>query len=583
VPVKLDDMGHWAARLDIPAEKIGSPFSGAGKVGHLINLSETQSQEMRSLVRIGRKRALNNIDGALKALNRKNTEKVDAAMDLFFGRHNDVVKDVYRHSLNENKKFLNNLDTINDIAYKAGYFKNKQVLMRTQVNAASTNWKDGPPPVTVSVDALADISLRKRFTLSEFENYLGCALIHESYHAIAPEANDFRYPVIRDGSLDISPLIMLREPWLFGDNVQEIMKRYGLSRDELMDGRERSFRRAIYNADNLAFLTVLLSNLDDRSPWYGNFITEYNKFIVDNSLPLEWRFKDHNKGGPIRLKTRTAIGQLFGRDTTPLIQNGLLYRTSSSQIPVNFDALTSDLPKAERFSLESGKFSDFLDTWLGGSTTSLKNDVWSGTWGREHFLDNDFSVIEIRGEKSETAAIRINLNGLEEGRPLIISGGELGGSTIAFASSEDGFLYVFHAGYKAGDPNWQPSQQGVAGIYQAYRSMGGKAIPGLKISDAGALVNEGGDSLGHRALRDILGGYKQSFVAYSGQLPDSFPGHVSAETTAKWVDYAQLPQGKGCVYALLQKQDGKVQIDIYAKEAPPVQASSGPKPKKPGT
>ncbi|MEZ0604392.1 cytotoxic necrotizing factor Rho-activating domain-containing protein [Paraburkholderia sp. IW21] len=582
VPVKLDDTGHWVTHLDIPIEKGGSPFSGAGKVSHLINLSETQSQEMRSLVRRGRKQALNNIDGALKALGRKNTEKVDAAMDIFFGRHNDVVKEVYRFSLNEIQKFLNELDIINDISYKAGYFDPKQILMRTKVNSALTNWKDGLPPITVSVDALADVSLRKRFTLSEFENFLGCTLIHESYHAVSSTAYDFAYPIIRDGSLDISPLIILRDPWLFGDDVHEIMKEHDLSRDELMDRRERSFRRAFYNADNLAFLTVLLSNLDDRSPWYRNFIPEYNKLIADNNLPLEWKFKGHNKGGPIRLKTRTAIGQLVGRDMTPLIQNGLLYKTSSSRIPVNFDALTPGLPKAEKFSLENGKFSDFLDTWQGGSTTSLKCDVWSGTWGREHFLDNDFSVIEIRGEKSETAAIRINLNDLEEDHPLIISGGELGGSTIAFASSEDGFLYVFHAGHKAGDPNWQPSQQGVAGIYQAYRSMGGKAIPGLKISDAGVLVNEGGDSLGHRALREILGGYKQSFVAYSGQLSDSSPGSVSAGATAKWVDYAQLPQGKGRAYALVQKQNGEVQIDFYAKEAPPVQASSGAKPKKPG-
>ncbi|MFM0738548.1 cytotoxic necrotizing factor Rho-activating domain-containing protein [Paraburkholderia xenovorans] len=282
------------------------------------------------------------------------------------------------------------------------------------------------------------------------------------------------------------------------------------------------------------------------------------------------------------MKSRTAIAQIISADDQPLSLNGLLYRTSSGAIPVNFEVTTTSSQNPEEFSLDNPKFLEFIDTWNGRKTTSQKNNMWLGSWGSEHFLNDDFSIIEIRGEKSAVSAIRIDLREVMEGRPVIISGGELQGSTIVFALSGEGpksYLYAFHAGYDASNPNWQPSQQGVAGIYQAHLSMGGEPIEDIQISDTGILVDEKGVVPGNRALGKMLGKYRQGFVAYSGGLRGSSPADIATNAAVEWVDYsANLAQGRGQAYALAVQLDGEGHIKLSAKAAPPPQ-SAGRAPK----
>ena len=95
----------------------------------------------------------------------------------------------------------------------------------------------------------------------------------------------------------------------------------------------------------------------------------------------------------------------------PLIEKGLLYRISSSDIGICFDALRYDsavgyMVSAPEFILASSKtpdgiFFDVLDTWKGGDVTSrAKNGPVLGYWGGKNFLSDDVNIIEVSNGNS---------------------------------------------------------------------------------------------------------------------------------------------------------------------------------------
>ncbi|MGF6902428.1 cytotoxic necrotizing factor Rho-activating domain-containing protein [Paraburkholderia sp. GAS348] len=567
-----------------------APVSG-GKASHLIDLTRVQSEPIYKIVSSARKRALNSLDNALKALtDGKDAQKVDEALDIFLGRHTDVVKERLREELAKIKTFLSKLDVGGDVSYQAGYLDNQpKILMLTRAAAALGDWKNELPPITIYVDAVVDASLRKSFTQSEFKNYLATVLIHEAYHAVKRNTPDCKYAKISGNSVDIADIVALPEPQLRGENAQEIMREFGLSPSELHDLLEAANKATLKNPDNLAYLTASLDYIRTRHSDHDRFITDYRRWKIDRDSPLEWQFKDHQKkGGPIQL-THTDIGDLVQGDIKPLARNGLLYRKSSSEIRLGFDATRFDshtIEMKKEFSLADSKFSDVLDTWKGGDTTSQgRDDVWSGTWGKDNLLNDDISIVELTSGKSGTAAIRIKLEDVKEGYPVVVSGGELSGSTIVFGVDEQ-YFYAFHAGQKTDDQKWRPDQEGAAGIYQAYLALNGEVIPSLGISEDMALVNEHNELAGNRGIVDILEKYESGFFAFSGKSAGSPPGEMNAEKPIEWLDYAPAATDsaveKGRAYALLARCDGDLKITAYAEGASSMHLGRGARQKTPG-
>ncbi|NMM03780.1 hypothetical protein HHL24_38645 [Paraburkholderia sp. RP-4-7] len=568
---------------------LGAPIGGI-KASHLAGLTQVQIEPLCKFVTSSRKRALDSLDNALKALSqKKESQKINEALDIFLGRHTDAVKENIRNELEKIRSFLNQLTVGDDISYQAGYLANQpKILMVTRAAAALRDWKNEFPPITIYVDAVIDASLRKSFTQSEFKDYLATVLIHEAYHAVKRDTPDFKYAKIFGDSLDIADIVALPEPQFRGENVQEIMREFGLSPSELNDSLERANKAALQNPDNLAYLTVLLDYVRTHHSGHNKFITDYSRWKIDRNSPLEWQFKGHQKkSGPIQL-AHTDIGALVRGDVEPLARNGLLNRKSSSEIGLGFDAARFDSHSIgiEKFSLADGKFADVVDTWKGGDTTSLgKDEVWAGTWGKDNLLNDDISIIELAGGKSGTAAIRIKLDDLREGYPVIVSAGELSGSTVAFGVDEQ-YFYAFHAGQKSGDQEWHTDQQGAASIYRAYLSLNGEEIPSLRISEDMVLVNERNELAGNSGIVDILEKYESGFFAFSGKSAASPPAETDTEKPIRWLDYAPTTTDsaaeKGCAYALLVRRDGNLKITAHAASAASTQPRGGARPKTPG-
>ncbi|CAE6832828.1 hypothetical protein R70006_06739 [Paraburkholderia domus] len=301
------------------------------------------------------------------------------------------------------------------------------------------------------------------------------------------------------------------------------------------------------------------------------------------------RWVVHN-GSPTQRKVMSPVPEnkkmerLKRGDVQPLMGSGLLFGEMPDSPGIDFDFVRSDsiietaALSPQKFSMAEidkadGRLRGAIEVWGGGHVTSKsRNGPVMGLWGDKNLLDDNVKIIEISNGQSGTVGVRILLEEIQEGHPIIISAGELSGCTMIYAVDAD-YFYAFHFGQKAGDSDWLTSRDGAASFYKAHLSLGGKPFTGLRINN-GILTDDHGAPLrGNDALVDILSNYHKSTINYFGKYA---PDGTSTRTTkvksnVNQFDYNRIdPVSRdprvGIAYALLTKDRGKVKVSTYSED-----------------
>jgi hypothetical protein len=255
--------------------------------------------------------------------------------------------------------------------------------------------------------------------------------------------------------------------------------------------------------------------------------------------------------------------------------------TSNPGIDFNFvrsDAVvdTADLPPQKftisEISEEDGRLHGLVGISEGDRADSVsKNGPVMGLWGAGNSLDGNVVVIEVSNGQSGTIGVSIPLDQLPEGKPFIISAGELSGCTTAYAVDGNNF-YAYHAGQKSGDSGWLTSREGAASLYRAHLAFTGRTVSDFEVKDNRLVDRNGAAVHGNDALVEILSTYDRGTLNYFGKLaPDgALTNPTKNKNNVKQFDYNGAAgadgQRLGAAYALLVKDKGKVKVMTYSED-----------------
>ncbi|PQQ23947.1 cytotoxic necrotizing factor Rho-activating domain-containing protein [Photorhabdus hindustanensis] len=583
IPVKRDNNGLWIKHSDVGLRG-GGARSSKSAPKHMQNIEKSQAENIRNLISEARSRAIIILKDSINKIenNKPETiEKVNNAFDIFLGDHSERIKKNIIEKLKYQASFLEKFSQNDHIVYSGGYDSNKpiMILQTTENSAASSSFQKGEPILTVYADALVDGNERLRYSDDEYKNFISTALIHESYHAINTYTPDIAYPRVEDFSLDISSIAKLSEPKLRGREYNEIMLKEGLTKEELSTKLEFSNKRVLENPDNISYMITLISYIDNNDSLYQKFINDHGKWKENTESPLLWNFGKNIEGKPLVLKN-TDLGELRHGNIAPLIEKGLLSGNKIHDIKLKFDYIRNDkvvsaMETANSFSMnditdDKGNLHGVLSTWKGKDVSSRSSSgPIMGDWGEKYKLNDNISVMDIANGESGTVGIKIPFNEIKEGKPIIISAGELSGCTMIYAVDKD-YFYAYHAGQQPGDNNWLTSREGVESIYKSHVALTNKELAEIK----NILANtDNGKVLGNNQLIDIFSSYDSSMVTYFGK-ETSVSGNTRITTANEKVnlfDYNQIKDSSnnprlGLAYALITKDAGKIKIKAYSED-----------------
>ncbi|WP_261423025.1 cytotoxic necrotizing factor Rho-activating domain-containing protein [Serratia quinivorans] len=604
VPVKLNKEGHWVTHSNVGL-KGGAPIRHRGKaIDHLNNVSQTQASEVRSLIWAAKDKSgetLKKVNKKVKSTNEESIRNVDKTFEIFFGKKPDGsevnrLKEWYISVIEKQEEFLTKLKASKDISYQGGYdMRNNPIIFQTEDSVASIPRSGNKPLITVYVDSVVDANQRLSYSKEKFENFISTALIHESYHAVSVRTPDLSYPKVHQNSLDISGIVSLSEPLLRDNPIRDIIKNRELmekvfkdspevisllndvekNKQELIkivkDRLDISDRRVLQNPDNISYMTTLISYIDNNRPLYDDFINKYNIWKRNMDAPLLWDFKGDHTGNVMSFEN-TDIGKLRHGDISPLKERGYATGSKTENIDLEFDYIRNDkdiqMQISEHFTIEeitgdNGKLHGVMNTWKGAAVTSRAIDgTMPGFWGDKFTLSDNVNFITVTNGHSGVVAVKIPLNEIQEGKPVIITGGRLSGCSIIYAV-DDGYFYTYHFGQQGGDTGWLTSRDGVASLYDTHLKLTNKALDGL----------ETGRVMSNNDIVDIFSKYEKSVITYLGR--DVSVGG-NAKITKEHInvgifDYNQISveirdQRLILSYALLVKDNGNVKIKVYSED-----------------
>ncbi|NHB95568.1 cytotoxic necrotizing factor Rho-activating domain-containing protein [Photorhabdus stackebrandtii] len=190
-------------------------------------------------------------------------------------------------------------------------------------------------------------------------------------------------------------------------------------------------------------------------------------------------------------------------------------------------------------------------------------------WGGKYKLNDNISVMDVANGESGKIGIKIPFNEIKEGKPIIISAGELSGCTMIYAVDES-YFYAYHARQKMGDDNWLTNREGVESIYKSHVALTNKKLVEIE----NMLANtDNGKVLGSNQLVDIFSSYDSSMVTYFGK-ETSVSGNTritSANEKVNLFDYNQIKDSSRnprlrLAYVLITKDAGVIKIKVYSED-----------------
>ncbi|MER2474075.1 cytotoxic necrotizing factor Rho-activating domain-containing protein [Photorhabdus laumondii] len=311
---------------------------------------------------------------------------------------------------------------------------------------------------------------------------------------------------------------------------------------------------------------ILLNKYDSKQASARIMMNGKSTSILLNGY--KWRYFDID--GTIN----GNIDKLSKGSISPLKGQGLLNAQQNQKITTNFDFIRIDAEKgmvdSKVFSndeltnngLLAGKLSVTTGSKLSSQTA---NGPFVGKW-KTNDLDDNLEFIKVSNGSSGCVAIKIPFNNIPSDKPVIISGGQLSGCTMVYATDSKHF-YAYHAGQNPGDDNWLTGREGVRSIYNAHLKLKGTPVPA-----ADQAINN--NSINNNILNEIFSVYDNSMITYLGKntakTGSTRISDISQQNINKFDYNAASPRKSdvrvGLAYALLTKQGNSTSIAAYSED-----------------
>ncbi|SUX27599.1 Rho-activating domain of cytotoxic necrotizing factor [Cedecea davisae] len=289
--------------------------------------------------------------------------------------------------------------------------------------------------------------------------------------------------------------------------------------------------------------------------------------ICMNFIDYRWVI-DHRSTIPGKAKTNALQKQLISGSTLPFRSKGILDVKSNTKILTPFTYVRRD----NKFNMAITKefaHSDLKGTLQGKIKSTTGNHLSSqtingpiiGKWKLGE-LDENVEFIQISNGNSGCVAIKIAFDLLPEGKPVIVSAGNLSGCTMIYAT-DNHYFYAYHTGQQPGDTEWLTSQQGVRSIYNAHVLMKGTSVSGFETA-----------LLKNQDLPSIFSDYSSSLITYLGKntkTTGSTRITSNLYTNVTTFDYNKYHTNQdqsrtALAYAVLSKNKGVVNISAYSED-----------------
>ena len=258
---------------------------------------------------------------------------------------------------------------------------------------------------------------------------------------------------------------------------------------------------------------------------------------------------------------------LIEGDISPLrAKRGLNLRPSESKpINVEFDAVRVDSQfntGMVPFEHNDFQFRGKINTFTGDQIRNHSVTRAIGDYSRIQGMPQEMQVIHVANGDRGTVAIKIPLENVTEGKPILITAGTLSGSTTVYAKDNQSF-YVYHTGKNETRSGWKTASDGVETLYRAHVALkeGGLSYVGANMSNTDVPSIFSANSLNP---------YQQSTITYHGKLNSKMPDTEYTQTIFDYNDAtASLsPFGRaGYSYALLSRSDdGELRIATSSED-----------------
>lgn len=247
---------------------------------------------------------------------------------------------------------------------------------------------------------------------------------------------------------------------------------------------------------------------------------------------------------------------------TPLRNRGLFVGNDSAEtnlpfVTNRFDSVENndELREYSPQLLErGGELYQAISIFRGSQVTSSESG--SGTigthWGTKILSDN-LTAINVVNGMSGSVGIRIRVDDIKEGEPIVVTSGALSGCTMIYAVDKE-YFYVVHTGQKPGDSDWKTGIQGVGTTQYSLGRLSGK-----NLSVTGKHNND---------LMDALSEFESTVITYLGKQGTRID-QVRENVAVFDYNQAQAPRfaiRAGYSYALLARYAGKVNVKVLSED-----------------
>ncbi|MBL5950358.1 hypothetical protein JBO38_21790, partial [Enterobacter asburiae] len=305
-------------------------------------------------------------------------------------------------------------------------------------------------------------------------------------------------------------------------------------------------------------------------PWAGRWLSSdpagtvdgLNLFRMVRNNPVSMKDNDGLIGRKVSLRFESDNTQLQKGNITPLRNRGLFVGSNSAETTLpfvinRFDSVEHN-PEPREYSPQllksGGDLYNAVHVFRGSQASSSESG--SGTigthWGPKTLSDNITAINVVNG-MSGSVGIRIQMDDIKEGEPIIITSGALSGCTMLYAINKEQF-YAVHTGQRPGDNDWKTGIQGVSTTQLSLRALSGKVLP-----VAGSHNND---------LIDTLSEFENSAITYLGKEGTRIDQNRENIST---FDYNQAHAPRfairaGYSYALLANNAGKVNVKVLSED-----------------
>ncbi|EXU76398.1 cytotoxic necrotizing factor Rho-activating domain-containing protein [Erwinia mallotivora] len=305
-------------------------------------------------------------------------------------------------------------------------------------------------------------------------------------------------------------------------------------------------------------------------PWAGRWLSAdpagtvdgLNLYRMCRNNPLSYKDQHGLVGRSLTSLFVSDDQQLKKGSITPLRSRGLLVGSDTVETSLQFDIhrydsdkhLSEPLPYTSEILNEESILHKTVMVFDGQHMTSSESGAGKiGSHWDSNKLSKDIQGIQVANGMSGSVGIRIALDSIHDGNPLIVTSGALSGCSMIYTVDDDHF-YALHTGQKPGDNKWKTGLHGVASAQHTLQALSGKTL-----DTSGNHNND---------LIDTLGLFDNSALTFFGK-EGTRTDRVKSNVTTFDYNLAQAPKFSiraGYSYALLAKKQGKTIVKVLSED-----------------